>query len=332
VRDESRNEQSMNAPLRAPLSLLAALLLLSCAQLPLVGHPRESGEWTAGTAPHEVSVAGDARGYLLHIPSQHPRSRLGITQPYPVVIVLHGSSGNAESARHASQMDSLSDARDFLVAYPNGTKGRLALYRSDWNAGECCGAAQKETMDDVGFMRAIIEQLGEKLPIDRRRVYVAGFSDGGRLAYRIACEMGPVVAAIAVVSGSLELEKCAPARPMPIVAFHGTSDEEVAYDDSSLTAPIRPVPPWAAALPPTFRFWAVQNGCGRMESRRQSPHVTRALITRCRGGVDMALYTIDGGVHGWPGEPAGGAGAEPAMAEVHASDVMVRFFFRHALP
>jgi polyhydroxybutyrate depolymerase len=290
--------------------IAVALSLVACAGVRVPGRSRESGNWASGTAVHQVDVRGLAR-------------------PCPVVILLHGSSGSAYDIQEASRMDSIADVRGFLVAYPSGSKGRLGLFRSDWNAGACCGAAARDQVDDVEFVRRLIAELRQRLSVDARRIYVGGFSDGGRMTYRIACELAPMVAAIAVVSGSLELPNCAPSRPVPVIAFHGTADPEVPYTDSALTRPITPVGAWAAGFPPVTQFWAAQNGCRGAATRTVSAHVHAAIFTGC--GADLALYTIDGGVHGWPGEPHGGAGAVPPMSEINASDLMVRFFLRHPL-
>jgi polyhydroxybutyrate depolymerase len=227
-------------------------------------------------------------------------------------------------------MDSLADADGFLVAYPNGSKGLLALSASDWNAGVCCGAAARDHVNDVGFIGALVARVAAHVPVDRRRVYVAGFSDGARMAYRLACESAATIAAIGAVAGSLVDPQCAPARPVPVVAFHGTADEEVAYLDSARTAPPRPVPPATSALPPSVQFWAAEDGCRDVAVERVSPHVTRATFAPC-DGADVVLYTIEGGVHGWPGEPPDGAGSKPPMSELRATDVMVRFFLSHSL-
>jgi polyhydroxybutyrate depolymerase len=307
-----------------------ALSLVACAGVRVPGRSRESGNWGPGTAVHEVDVRGDARSYHLHVPPRQPRSRFGGTRALPLVVLLHGSSGSAYDMQEASRMDSIADARGFLVAYPSGSKGRLGLFRSDWNAGTCCGAAARDQVDDVEFVRRLIAELQQRLSVDKRRIYVGGFSDGGRMTYRIACELAPMVAAIAVVSGSLALPNCAPARPVPAIAFHGTADPEVPYADSALTRPAASVGAWAAALPPVTQFWAVQNGCRGATTQTVSAHVNAAIFSGC--SADLALYTIDGGVHGWPGEPTGGAGAAPPMSEISASDLMVRFFLRHALP
>ena len=312
-----------------PAAIGAAVLLATSCVGPF-GSPRrgESGEWVPGTATHQVGTGRDARFFLLHVPSRPRRNFIGVVRPYPLIIVLHGSDADGESVRQFSGMDSIADARGFLVAYPHATKGTLGLFGADWNAGSCCGAAARDRVDDVAFLLGVIERVATQLPVDRHRVYVAGFSDGGRLAYRMACDAAPVIAAVAIVAGSLRDRGCAPAAPVPLVAFHATGDDQVAYNEESDTPAPRPPLAAAAALPPSIQVWSAINGCRTMAQSRVSPHVSRYTFGHC-DAADVMLYSIDGGGHGWPGQP-GSSSAMPEMSELSASDAMVRFFFRHS--
>lgn len=291
--------------------------------------PATSGEpWRPGTAQHTVNVGGDQRTFLLHVPRERPRTRFGVPRAYPLVVLLHGSGATGETVREQSRMDTLAESRRFLVAYPNGSRGLLGI-GSDWNAGTCCGAAARTNVDDVAFIRTVISAIAQHLPLDTRRIYVAGFSDGGRMAYHLACTNASSIAAIAVVSGSLVDDRCRPARPVPLIAFHGTRDDDVPYDDSARsTAGIAPVAA-SAGLPPSVRFWSAVNQCKGLSIARISPHVTRAAFAPC--AADVVLFTIDSGEHAWPGGAADGPGGDQPTAELHASDLMVQFFFRHPL-
>jgi polyhydroxybutyrate depolymerase len=220
-------------------------------------------------------------------------------------------------------MDSLSEVNRFLVAYPNGVRGGGGLYPSDWNAGTCCGASGRENIDDIGFLSALITQVSKRLPVDARRVYIAGFSNGGRMAYYAACRLAPRIAAIGVVSGSLKDDACAPSKPVAVIAMHGTADDQVPFNDGTSTAPPRPVTGVATQLPPSVQFWIATNGCGAGTAARQSPSVVRATFSSCTG-AEVAFYTIEGGSHSWPGAP----GAPPPMSELQASLVLTQFFSR----
>jgi polyhydroxybutyrate depolymerase len=280
---------------------------------------------TPGTRAYRVTAAGLTRTFLLHIPPSRPR-RFGLATSYPLVIVLHGSGANGATMRRMSGMDSIADGARFLVAYPDATTGALGL-GADWNAGECCGAAHSANVDDVGFMRALVRALEHEMPVDRRRVYVAGFSDGARMAYRVACDLGTRVAAVAVVSGSLVDGHCAPKRPVPLVAFHGTADDEVPYGDSSYSTATGSLPSGAAGLPPSILFWATLDHCRAAHTTRFSPHTRLTRFAGC--AADVALYSIEEGSHAWPG-PA--QDSDDPTREVDASRQAWHFFVRHPLP
>ena len=302
---------------------MAALLAMDSCML-THGEPVRAVAEVPGTAEHSVQVGELERSFLLHVPSARPR-RLGRVLAYPLVIVLHGSGASGETVRRMSGMDGLADSAHFVVAYPNGSTGRLNM-RSDWNAGVCCGPAESRKVDDVAFIRTLLDSIAAKLPIDRNRVYVAGFSDGGRMTYRVACELSTSIAAIAVVAGSVVDTACAPRRPVPLIAFHGTADHDVPYDDSSYTTPR--TTPMAATLdlPPSIRFWSANNGCKAVTIRRTSAHVAFVHFDRC--AAEVSFYSIDDGLHAWPGGDSDGQ--EPTH-ELNASSAVWRFFQLHAL-
>lgn len=308
---------------RAVWALAAILLLVTCLGRGV--EPAATVAETPGTRPYRVEVGDRTRTFLLHIPPSRPR-RFGLATSYPLVVVLHGSGANGVTMRRMSGLDAIADAARFLVAYPDATTGALGL-GADWNAGECCGAAHDGNVDDVGFMRALVRALEHEMPVDRRRIYVAGFSDGARMAYHVACDLGAQVAAIAVVSGSIVDAQCAPKRPVPLIAFHGTSDDEVPYLDSSYSTAVGKPPVRVTGVPPSVLFWATINHCSTSHATHVAPHV---LLTRFAGcAADVALYSIEGGTHEWPGTARDD---DDPTHEVDAGRQAWRFFARHPLP
>lgn len=253
-----------------------------------------------------------SRSYLLH----DVQAPSGTTSALPLVIMLHGSGLTAADMRATSSMDSLADARHFIVAYAQGMGSP-----SDWNAGNCCGDASAMGTDDIAFLKAIISDVSVRIKLDRRRIYVAGFSDGARMAYRVACEMSSQIAAIAAVSGSLVTSPCAPPRVMPVIAFNGTADPSVLYGEAT-AVPLPPgVPVSAASFPPVVRFWMASAGCKNTSSFLFARTTVRYLGTGCAS--DVAFYSTVAGVHAWP---------TSADYGFSASVVIVDFFKAHVLP
>ncbi len=282
--------------------------------------------WGPGTAGHTVAVGNDERDYLLHVPAAPRRSRLGVALGFPLVILLHGSGADGETVRAQSRIEHVADSLHIVVAYPNGSTSLLG-FGSDWNAGACCGNAARSHVDDVAFIRAIVSEVSHHMPVDARRVFVAGFSDGGRMAYRAACDLSTVIAAIGVVSGSLKAEQCAPTRAVPIIAFHGKGDTEVPYDDSIPNVTLTSTSA-AESLPPSIEFWSVVDRCKGHTARREAPHVVRTTFTPCTG-ADIVLYTVEDGGHAWPGGERDGSDGAISTTELHATERMLDFFLRH---
>lgn len=283
--------------------------------------------WSGGTSEREVRVGGSTRSYVVHLPTDARRNRLGVSVSYPLVLVLHGSGADGATVESQSGMDHLADSAHFVVAYPNGATA-LFGFGSDWNAGRCCGNAARSNVDDLAFLRATIDDIARHVAVDRRRVFVAGFSDGGRMAYRVACDAASMVAAIGVVAGSVVDDSCTPSRPVPLIVFHGTADGEVPFTDppqaSSTSALL------AAPTPPSVRFWASTNRCQRWTSQRESAHVARVQFAPC-AGADVVFYSIADGGHAWPGGQKDGADGAQPTTELNASLTMLRFFLRHPM-
>ncbi len=293
------------------VALLLALLLalFGCGESAASNILDEGPIVPGSTNLVRIVVANAPRDYLLHVPPG------GALKKFPLVILLHGSGQNGESIREIARMDSLADARQFVVAYPNGLE-------NDWNAGNCCGSAQSANVDDIAFIRAVIADESKKSRLDPLRVYIGGFSDGARMAYRAGCEMSAQIAAIAVVSGSLVKENCAPSRAVPLVAFHGTADGSVSFNEPAATVFPRPPPVSVLALPPSVRFWQAADSCQRTSYQQDSPHVYRSSGVTCK--ADVVFYLVSEGGHSWPSLGAGD--------ELSASAAIATFFLAHRLP
>ncbi len=316
--------------MRQVVSIVAILaLVVSCSTYGPT-FAGDSNGWQVGKSDHSLAVGSLTRTFTVYVPAHRRLNTAGVTQPWPLVIVLHGSSGDASVVEHQSGMDSVAEAQRFVVAYPNGTGGAFGLYPSDWNAGTCCGAANRDGIDDLRFVSDLITTVGAHLPLDTRHVFVAGFSSGAYMAYHAGCQLAPQIAAVGVVEGALADVSCAPSKPMPLFAVHGTTDPEVAYDQDA-PAPPGAVPAAAAALPPSVRYWSALNGCAaktaKAAAKNSSADVQLVTLTSCTK-ADVSFYTIQGGTHGWPGGPDA-PGSQAPMNELKVSGLMWTFFIAH---
>ncbi|MQY05801.1 alpha/beta hydrolase family esterase [Actinomadura macrotermitis] len=240
-----------------------------------------------GPGTHERSVTmpgGWKRDYLLHVPPGRAAARR------PLVIALHGGLDNMQAMEKVTGWDAVADRKRFLVAYPNGFLGT-------WNAGGCCVFARMAGIDDVGFLDKLIGSLVRDGLADPRRIYVTGFSNGGGMAYRYACERSRKVAAIGVVSGSLAVP-CEPARPVSVIAFHGTADFTVPFlgggdQDWNNKTPFLPVVE-------VLDFWRRTDRLPPLNTIVLDSTAAQCRASEKGRALEVRLCTIFNGGHEWP--------------------------------
>lgn len=267
---------------------------------------------------------------MVHVPVSRPR-RFRIFERDPLLILLHGSGEDGQIIQEMTQMDSVADRHHMIVAYPDGTRSILGRISADWNSGDCCGYAARQHIDDIGFLRGLIDDLTSRGIVDSRRIYIAGFSSGAELAFRAGCEIPDRIAAIAVVSGSIAIGHCDPARSVSLLAIQGTADDEVPFDDELPDSLDDPVQLWTKNVTPSVRYWVSLAGCTSAEQSRVTLHVERTDFTGCRDS-NIRLLTIAGGIHGWPDADSTAKLAQPgeaAMHELDASETIARFLLQH---
>ena len=272
------------------------------------------GDRTAAhTDPLSIVVDGWTRNLIVHVPA-------GASGPRPLVFNLHGSGGTAAAQQSFSAMDPVADANQFIVAY---AEGAIALGGGfAWNVpGQPLsggGAVPDGAADDVSFFAQAMTLLAQRYPIDARRIFVTGMSGGARMASQLGCNLSDTVAAIAPVAGLRFPAPCGQ-RPVPAVSFHGTADLTNPYDGGGPSY-------WTYSVPSAAQQWADHDGCGATPDVSQPlDDVTLTSYPDCAGGSTVALYTIAGAGHEWPGAP----GQTPA---IDASNVMWAFFAAHPLP
>ncbi|WP_157610209.1 alpha/beta hydrolase family esterase [Spirillospora albida] len=230
---------------------------------------------------HTIDMDGWKRPYLLRVPDRR-------TRPLPLIVAMHGGLNDPAYVERQSGLNALAASGRFAVAYPEGLLGT-------WNAGGCCWFARWFGVDDVAFLDRLIATLVRQGVADPRRVFLTGFSNGGGMAYRYACERADRVAGIAVVSGALAVG-CAPRRAVSVLAFHGTWDPSVPYTgggnmDADVKVPFLPVQA-------VMEFW---RWIGRLPALTRP---VRGAPDGCAGTgpgrVVVALCTIERGGHEWP--------------------------------
>jgi polyhydroxybutyrate depolymerase len=262
---------------------------------------------------------GMTRSYLVHVPQSY---RTG--QPAPMLMALHGGGGDAAFQADDSKykLISASERYGFVAVFPNGYSrfgnGMLAT----WNAGSCCGAAQKNGIDDVAFLREVIHRVEHQASIDPARVFVTGMSNGAMMSWRLACE-APEVRAIAPVEGTDNTASCRPAHPVPVIEFHAADDDHVPFDGGVGVGPSHVD---YTSVPDTISKWVAIDRAAPAATRVLSvPGADCDLHPAQRAGAPVELCVTDTGGHSWPGGGTQQGRKQPSMA-ISADDQMWRFF------
>ena len=257
----------------------------------MIGHFRTLLTWAERLLSRQLSSEslhhdGLIRSYLLYV----PRHKVAAAR-LPLVLVLHGGASRPKDIARASEMHRIAEREGFIVAYPAGMPGGFGF---TWNPG---GQANHSSADDVGFLRALIGDLCARYPVDPQRVFVAGISIGGSMAYRLACSLSQVFAAVGVVAGAMTYEDCRPAHPVSIIHIHGTADQRVPYEGGRgrFTALHNNWP----AISRAIDRWRAINRC---EGPGEVIRLMEGLLGhRYTGTADVELWLVDGGRHVWPG-------------------------------
>jgi polyhydroxybutyrate depolymerase len=250
---------------------------------------------------HELMVDGIRRSYIVYQPLTSG------TKSLPLMIVLHGGLGNAAHIQKTTGMDAVADTGPFVVAYPNGIGGNLGFNqnRRTWNAGDCCGKAVRNMVDDVRFIEKVIEDIAAKLSIDARRVYVTGMSNGAMMAYRLACEIPDKIAAIIPVAGTIAVENCNAAKDIPVLHIHGMEDKNVPISGGEGDLSIAGID--HTSLSETVKRIVGPRHCLAPEKSRLNGGV-QVSAYRCSNGAPVFIYLIKSGGHEWPGGNGGRSG------------------------
>ena len=277
---------------------------------------------TAETIERTLRVGTRERSYEIDVPARRERA-----QPLPVVIVFHGGGGSGDSVRRQSRMSARGEAEGFVAVYPQGSGG-IAGKLKTWNAGTCCGYAMQQRIDEIAFVAALLDDLSASVAIDRARVYATGISNGGMMAYEVACALADRIAAIAVVAGEMTaLDRCRPSRPVPVLVIHGSDDRNLPVDGGigAKAFAVHDVRSVAAAID----FWRRRDGCSDNTRSQVEGPVRRTSYSSCSGGSEVELVMIEGGGHSWPGGDRLARFLDPPATAVDATAEIWRFFARH---
>lgn len=280
----------------ALVGLLGAVAACAGAADTTRSEPPAPSSIETGSGVHEVAAGGLIRSYRVYRPAQ-------VHNPAPLVFVFHGHGGSAVGIEAATGWNAWADSHGAVIIYPEGIEG-------GFNAGDCCGAAHDQGVDDVGATLATIDDVAADVPIDPYRIYSTGFSNGAGMSYRLACETDRF-AAIGPVAG-VQFVPCNSPAATSVLHIHGLADTTVPPGgeirrDGTVVRPLAEV----------IAAWREALRCApAVESEARG---LRRSTAKCPGGRSVNLITLETLPHTWPTADDG----LDATAEVS------RFFAEH---
>lgn len=313
---------------------LTIVMLFACLATACAGRSAPDAPIRGGTQLMIMPPTADgyARSYRLRVPESH---RPGTSAP--LVVVAHGAFSDSATMEMHTGFSALAEREGFIVAYPDGI-GLLGLLQH-WNAGHCCGKAAQDEIDDVGFIAAMIEQIGGMVEVDTRRVYMVGFSNGAMLTHRIAAEKPELLAAIAPLSGAIDStpgggakrwQMPAPRASMPVIMFHGLDDQRIPYSGEVAGADTSGY--GFSAVEAAAQFWSSGNRC---ITHGRSPYASTPVVTvdtwsGCQDEATVQLYSMAGWGHRWPGRFfTDRMTPQSALQGFDAAEIIWSFFQQH---
>jgi len=273
------------------LSLLAALALLATLAPTAAALPDGTG---AGKSVLLATVHdGSVRRADLYVPPRIPEQRA-----VPLLMVLHGLYLDPGSAEASSGLDRVADDEGVAVVYPQGLN-------QSWNAGTCCDTASRDGVDDVGFLTQVIDLVQNVQAIDRDRVYVAGFSNGGMMALRAVCARPDVFAAAASVGGTLQ-SGCLSTAPSSALLVHGLRDSTVPYAGQRYSTFLRTA---LTPVPTAGLILARHAGCTAVR-REKRPLLIVEEFRGCAPGARVSVVSVPQLGHRWPNTQVDGVNGQ----------------------
>jgi len=295
----------------------------------------------------KLIIAGNTlrclRSYWIHIPPVYDGS-----ESVPLVISLHGSMSFSFLypfySFRSCWMEGYTDMSDkaneegFIVVYPKSglifdTDTRTLIFAFDVPIYPDYAIA-RQSIDDVGYIRDLIEKVQAEYNIDSNRIYITGLSNGGDFTYYLGAELSDIIAGIAPVAGYVAYKAPDetvynyipnPANPVSVIVFHGTNDTLMPYEENE----------WGIGVNKSVAFWVEHNECNPVPDVEisESGIIIKETYKDGLENTEVVLYKTVGGDHWWPGNDIEYNENAPwlydSYKEISATDLIWEFFESH---
>lgn len=266
------------------LRVITSLLLWALSSSTLRAECKPSNPLAPGDHNYTLEFEGVTHGVIVHVPPGYD----GLT-PVPVLFDIHGSGSDGAQQLFFSGSPEIADKNGFIVVAPSG-------YLGSWNGDIAFGEAYARMLNDVGFMRSLVEYVSELANIDHARVYATGLSNGAAMSNTLGCQAADVFAGIAPVADPLDigLPTCKPQQPIAVLGFHGYADDAVPYEGGRGNGPELPTP--FPSIPDTLKAWGELMACrGEPELVALQGKNQCEIYRMCGRDVQVGYCGIDGG-------------------------------------
>jgi polyhydroxybutyrate depolymerase len=272
-----------------------------------------------------LTIDGQTRSFLVNDFSSPT------TEKTALVIVLHGGGGNGGITSTQTTFDDVARREGLIAVYPNGTGGISNNLLLTWNAAHCCSYAMRQEVDDVEFIRQMIDYLIATRKVDPQQIFVTGLSNGGMLTHRLGYELPDKIAAIAPVIASMFGDEPLRKFPMPVLTINGSIDQRVKVGGGELGGITQDSDIGGVADKPTLpvtsqgEYWAKVNNCTAFTDA-DTTHYTLRTYSNCNSGGAVQSYVVKGMGHSWPGGTQVRPESDPPVSTVNANELIWDFF------
>ena len=267
-----------------------------------------------------LMIFGRERFFRVHLPLGYNSQK-----EYPLVFVFHGGLGNPDNIEKVTNFSLKADKEEFIVVYPYGT-GSFPKKLLTWNTWDCCGYAHKKNINDVAFIKLLLQKIKSEYMINDKMIYATGLSNGGMMCYLLACEMSDQFAAVAPVAATMfKVDSCSPANELSMIIFNSLDDKQIPYEggigeESLVKADKMPVEK-------VVDFWSHKFNCTFLNKTDGSDY--QKVDYGNSEGTEVVLYTLLKGGHTWPGGEKIHLLAGTPLKNISATDLIWEFFKNH---